>query len=729
MSSKKLPFVLVFSFLLPNLVTGQETQLNAYSNSFFGNFAVVFDDTGDGQLQLEEIVSFTGVSGVSPNSGQLVYDGISYVPDIPGFATASGVLNPNAPCAPCWEFTPSNFGDVSDGWFATNWTYTLSQVPGPNNFSSTVISAFGPLAGLFQAGDPVDVSLFLDQSVGDTNPAPDAGVFPNATIQLAVDFPNLQLAIRNSGGNVQTFDNTPNPDDQIFIFANNNDNGASLGGELIVGSELDFTGNTDMLSSDQIIAGIPSNITRVTLFIATASGWTQVEIAPPIITPGGSAEGFFDESDFLSSVVNPGIIDFEDIAPPGGFVFFGNPGNYSEAGVTVTNNSQMFVQNNNLYGTGGFLSPQGANPHIVNVDVPAGTRAVGFSYQSAAATAVVDGGQAFQLPAVPVASLGFFGVISDQPIQSLQITISGPGMDLDNIYFATDTSEGPVITPGDDCTFTAEGCNPTGLHNFALPEGFEPPPGAEILQNVVPVVDERADANGRCDGQTPLVLFDGDLILPEYTCGSPDMRVIVTDANFFVPEGSIESEVFPEEFVSNDFECNVPVTGDPQNTSLFVWQPTNGADVIEGTAIDLTNGCGSSRGRMRGFSYIVVGLHYDFGLDYDDDPEAVTQAFIDLTSTKLDNLVQAVRNARPALKRYRYRYLLRLADLSRRLHNRGKYQLASRYLEKFLWKTEFYPFEPNEEINHEGNLLSRGDNIRFLLDEFIIPVAPNRRKK
>ena len=62
--------------------------------------------------------------------------------------------------------------------------------------------------------------------------------------------------------------------------------------------------------------------------------------------------------------------DFEGYADPGNFVFLGDPGEFSESGVSFTNNSQMFLQNNNLYGTDSFLSPQGAIPHIVQIVLP-----------------------------------------------------------------------------------------------------------------------------------------------------------------------------------------------------------------------------------------------------------------------------------------------------------------------------------------------------------------------
>ena len=146
---------------------------------------------------------------------------------------------------------------------------------------------------------------------------------------------------------------------------------------------------------------------------------------------------YADQVSFLAAAGNtpPGLIDFEGYAPPNDFVFLGNPGNFSEQGVTFTNNSQMFIQNNDLYGTGAFLSPQGADPHIVTITLPAGTRGVGFSYQSAAATIQINGGEVLNMAAVPGGTLGFFGVVAGYDIQTLVITVSGPGIDIDNFYF------------------------------------------------------------------------------------------------------------------------------------------------------------------------------------------------------------------------------------------------------------------------------------------------------
>lgn len=168
-----------------------------------------------------------------------------------------------------------------------------------------------------------------------------------------------------------------------------------------------------------------------------------------------------DESSFLSAVETPDIIDFEGLVAEGDFLFLGDPGQHFEQGVTIQNNSPMFLQNNNVYGTGTFLSAQQFEPQIVIISLPADTTAVGFSYQSNAAIAALDTGEFLDLPAITAGSLGFFGVTSDTEIRSIILTISGSSMDLDNLRF--------VITLPD---FGGGGANPPqndgdGMNNIA----------------------------------------------------------------------------------------------------------------------------------------------------------------------------------------------------------------------------------------------------------------------
>jgi hypothetical protein len=299
---------------------------------------------------------------------------------------------------------------------------------------------------------------------------------------------------------------------------------------------------------------------------------------------------------------------------------------------------------------------------------------------------------------------------------------------------------GPVSVPADDCTATAGGCNPTGGQEIVLPDNFVVPPGGVITQTPVSFVDPRADENGRCDGQNPLVLFDGDLTIPPEFCGSPEFEVLVTEANFEILEGTVESTMFPEVFVSNPLGCDRPIIGDPQLQDIVVWQPDNSADVIEGRALELTFDCGSSRGRTRRLSFFVVGMHIDFGIDFDQDPQAVTQAFIDLTSAKIDSLVQAVENAekdkgkkkkkkekkkkkKKKKKDDDFDKLRKEARDIQKKFEKGQYDKASRKLESFLKTAERAEFDTDIGFNHQGNLISRASNIKFTLDEKIIPFA------
>lgn len=145
------------------------------------------------------------------------------------------------------------------------------------------------------------------------------------------------------------------------------------------------------------------------------------------------------QATFDAAVVNPIDIDFEGLVNPGEFLFLGNPGVFSQDDVVITNNSQMFVQNNDFYGTGAFLSPQGADPQVVEFVLPDETRAFAFSYSfSVGANVQFDGGFTVSIGGVPVGTLGYFGVTSPRPIHRVRLTVNGPGVDLDNIRIASE---------------------------------------------------------------------------------------------------------------------------------------------------------------------------------------------------------------------------------------------------------------------------------------------------
>jgi hypothetical protein len=560
----------VFTPAIPQVPTVR-MQLDATGTSFFGDFSIIFEDTGDGLLQHEEIVLFSGVSGTSPTTGQeLDYSGIAYVPAIPGISTASGTINPNSACAQCWEFTPSQFDDVSDGWFNTRWTYgssDLSALSRTMHFSYTFdgTDGFPRSAGAKLSGQIKGIL----QPDGDT------------------------VVIESFGTVVLTRPGLPD-----FTYAS------------IEADEFNAWPNVGDVAV-MSFSGLKNN------FRSCPLGF----IAP------------FNDCSFGTD-------------PGGGFLMSFDPSIRLGSWVTAAD------------GTGD-------------------------------ATCVGGGAQNGCR-------------VQDRPVN------------LDNWTLAFEV-------PADECTAVEGGCNPTGGHEIVLPEGFVVPPGGVITQTAIPVIDPRVDENGRCDGQTPLVLFDGDLIIPPHICGSPEFEVLKTDANFDILEGTILSTMFPEVFVDNALDCIRPITGDPQLQDIVVWQPTDSADVIEGHALDLTFDCGSSRGKTRRFSFYLVGMHIDFGVDFDQEPQAVTQGFIDLTSTKFQSLVTAVDNATTALGQGDSQRLSRIVFAAQMLYERGQFFASSRLLEVFLSQTERAMFDLSVGFNHEGNLLSRASNVKFTIDEKIIP--------
>ncbi len=134
----------------------------------------------------------------------------------------------------CDTSRPSEPGDVGPTFEVANVPVSAARI----SFSTVVAGSFGPFAGTFTPGEVAIVSYELDPSVPDRNPAPNAGFYFNATLALTFEFPDRGLTIDFAQGNVQTFDNTANPDDQVSIIGSVNQNNSMLGGETITNTEL-----------------------------------------------------------------------------------------------------------------------------------------------------------------------------------------------------------------------------------------------------------------------------------------------------------------------------------------------------------------------------------------------------------------------------------------------------------------------------------------------------------
>jgi hypothetical protein len=276
-----------------------------------------------------------------------------------------------------------------------------------------------------------------------------------------------------------------------------------------------------------------------------------------------------------------------------------------------------------------------------------------------------------------------------------------------------------------NCTTSAGGCNPTGAQLIELSTSIEFSPDATIEQTSLTIVDDPL----RC-GHSPLLVdipgTDNDLYIPEFLCGSPDFVVLITrSTGIDFSDGTVITTNEPGAFFADPLPCDSPINGlttDPQQQDVMVWQPTVASDAREGRALELTFECGSSRGRTRGLSYFVVGLHIDFGLDWNSDPDAVRHAFIDLTNSKFHGFVRAVRDARRVLPRRQYYRLLRKTYHAKYWFRVGHYRRAERELSSVISLLGRLNFDTSGAFNHEGDIEMRAYNVRFMITDKIINI-------
>jgi hypothetical protein len=293
------------------------------------------------------------------------------------------------------------------------------------------------------------------------------------------------------------------------------------------------------------------------------------------------------------------------------------------------------------------------------------------------------------------------------------------------------------VVAATDCTTTAGGCNPSGVQEVVLPDTVVLIPGATLTQTLVETTpgsglvefaDPRVNTNGECWDRRPLDVFgDGSLILPPYLCGSPQFSIVRSVASgITVPSGVIRSEQFPEEIYAEPerFECaGTPTETDLQQRGVFVWQPDDRTELIEGTALELTNGCGSSRGATKSPSFFVLNLHIDCGIPFGTNPGGVKACFRFLTLSKFAALQLSLLQARSSLNSPRYAKLLAPLVAANTAFLFAKYQKAWDQINTFISLVNGADLT-YVNFNHQGNLLMRAENIRFTIEKIDPTTAP-----
>lgn len=260
-----------------------------------------------------------------------------------------------------------------------------------------------------------------------------------------------------------------------------------------------------------------------------------------------------------------------------------------------------------------------------------------------------------------------------------------------------------------------------------------------------------SDNPDRCGpGGEPLVLFDGALTIPPIYCGDSLFWVVKTETPGFDDwDGTVAVENSTEDFpeaASQEFICEDPIDivyptlGDPQQQEVVLWQATDKAEMLEtsagvgpyaGSATDVTEGCGSSKGRVRELSYHVMGMEMRL-LDpatapnntWANNPDAVFDAMVDLIDYRLDLLLQAVAAADSArvIKNGDYKKMMAMASNARASLGNGNLVDAQVKMDNFIKFIDAARVK-SSDFNHYGELRVRGGHIEYMLRVKLIPYS------
>ncbi len=193
--------------------------------------------------------------------------------------------------------------------------------------------------------------------------------------------------------------------------------------------------------------------------------------------PAAASTMYTSKSAFQSATSGLTTVDFNGIAAPGSFVFFGT-GPLNLSGVTFTGNNQMFVIDPGYYGSpypdGGFLNSDYSSTNTIVVsNLPAGTTAVGVDFGGlftggATFSITLSTGETFVAStpgSIEDGFLGFVGFTSSTPITSIQFDMpDAPGYNaLDNFVFGS--AQAAVPEPA---SLTLLGLGAFGLAGFTL---------------------------------------------------------------------------------------------------------------------------------------------------------------------------------------------------------------------------------------------------------------------
>ena len=142
------------------------------------------------------------------------------------------------------------------------------------------------------------------------------------------------------------------------------------------------------------------------------------------VTPFTSAAAF--------DAANPGATNLDFTGYPE--MFYGSPGTFSDGGVQIGSNDNLFTRDGNAYGTGGYITAQGQSPTVVSFDLPHAVDSFGFDYYSSTPFTLSENGNVTPFGSVETfPSLDFAGISDTTPFSKVTLNVSGFGIDFDNL--------------------------------------------------------------------------------------------------------------------------------------------------------------------------------------------------------------------------------------------------------------------------------------------------------
>lgn len=298
-----------------------------------------------------------------------------------------------------------------------------------------------------------------------------------------------------------------------------------------------------------------------------------------------------------------------------------------------------------------------------------------------------------------------------------------------------------VVEDIENCLESMGGCDttPDGAQNITIPDAAAQNPNASLKSTTYRLTDNPA----RC-GIDPLELFGGLLIISPNHCATEETGyefiVVFTEATAIdLQEGTIRV-VQDAQAALPDFpytcDSSISLTTSPNEQEIVIYQRTdkmrmreyghtwgNFTDDGSGSSADITDSCGSSRGRRAENSYSVIGMVQNFGpgSDFETNRAENFRLWNELVIFKMLRLIEAIDASSGALRPNEYKQIDTQAQRALQKFTEASYSRATSHLRNLLVKVERANYASVSGENHQGEAIERAGAIKFMIE---VKVAP-----